>query len=704
MKTKFTLSFFLLVIIGVTAFTHPVNEKQARIVATNFYYEVLNQYRYAIEYDNIVIRDVFTAYEYGQTMYYAFDLNPEGFVIVSAEDGMKPVIGYSFEGEFPRYTDSKSNYGSFIKSYCDEIRYIRQNNLTGDEYISQLWDHLLTNDIGNLSTEKGGRDVEPLLFNLWNQDDPYNIMCPFDPAGPGGHVYAGCVATAMSMIMQYWGYPDHGEGSHSYNASGYGTQTADFENTWYDWSGMQHEAQNVYPWAIAEIQYHCAVAVDMGFGPNGSGANSSIVDDRLRQYFRYENVTYLEKQDYSNTQWMAHLSADIDAGKPIFYRGTNTDNLGHAFVCDGYQGTYFHFNFGWSGSGNGYYSLYNVNGFHRWQACVKNFYPTEASYPYFAEGNYEINTLAGSITDGSGPVEDYLNNQNATWLINPQSEEDSVTNIDMTFYKFDLEASDVVVVYDGNNTGAPVLGSYSGANPPVIGYFLTSSGNQVLVTFQTNGSGTAPGFLLEFTSDIPEFCSGLVTFTEPTASFNDGSNSFYYNNGAACMWRIQPEFASNITLYFDEFDTEEGFDVLKVYDGSSLLGSYSGDQIPDPVTASSGSMFITFNTNAWVNNPGFEAYYTIDNVSVKENGGFEVLSIYPNPTSDNIYVKFRSSDDKQYSLRLMSITGKLVYEQDYTEMNDWTNAVIDVSNLSDGIYMLNIQTDTKSVTKRIIVE
>ncbi len=702
MKTK---NYFFLIIFligfGLSVQAKTVEQKDAERAAINLFYEKVNQYVEPINYEDIVIKNIFVKTQDGETMFYAFDFEGGGFAIIAAEDNMYPVIGYSYTGNFSINAKPESNYGSFIQSYVDDIAYIRINNLKADNYISSTWKHLLINDISQLQTEKSGRDVEPLLFNLWNQDDPYNLMCPLDDQGPGGRVYAGCVATAMSMIMHYWGYPEVGEGSHTYTPSGYPTQTANFGSTYYDWYGMQHEAENIFPWAIAELQWHCGVAVDMMYGWDGSGAFSSDVDNALHDYFRYNNAVYQEKTN--NTVWMNMLHDQIDNGWPVYYSGVSQDNYGHAFVCDGYQDTDFHFNFGWSGQDNGYYSIYKLE-YYRFQKCVKNFYPTDNDYPYYAEGNYEITTLAGSFTDGSGPIEDYLNNQSATWLINPQTEQDSVTDITLTFEKFDLEASDEIVVYDGSDDSAPVLATFTGANPPTTGQTIGSSGNQLCVTFETNGSGTAEGFLIEFKSSTPEFCSGMTNFTEPTATFSDGSGTFNYSNGTACMWKIEPAYVGNITLYFNALDTEEDIDVIKVYDGTSLIGTFSGDEIPDPVVASSGSMFITFNANAWINAPGFEAYYTIDNVSVKENGGFEVLSIYPNPTSDNIYVKFRSSDDKQYSLRLMSITGKLVYEQDYTEMNDWTNAVIDVSNLSDGIYMLNIQTDTKSVTRRIVVE
>ena len=130
--------------------------------------------------------------------------------------------------------------------------------------------------------------MDPLLPVLWNQDFPYNAYCPLDAAGPGGHVYAGCVATAMSMIMTYYRYPEHGTGSYSYNYSPYGNISANFGQTYYDWDAMLNSitsgsgrAVN----AIAELQYQCGVSVRMMYGADGSGAYSEDVPYALRTYF-----------------------------------------------------------------------------------------------------------------------------------------------------------------------------------------------------------------------------------------------------------------------------------------------------------------------------------------------------------------------------------------------------------------------------------
>ncbi len=328
--------------------------------------------------------------------------------------------------------------------------FIRDNNIEADPAIVAEWNHLLTDDIHSLAASRGGRDVEPLLDCEWNQGSPYNKLCPEDPAGPGGHVWVGCVATAMAQIMYYWRYPETGTGSHCYTPGNmsYGQQCANFGATEYQWGGMINSVDSKNPIPNAELQYHCAVSMNMNFSPSGSGAYSFMVPNSLHSYFRYNSAQYLDKSDYNTTSWINILKSEFDLGRPLYYSGFSNEG-GHAFVCDGYQDNDFHFNFGWSGNSNGYYSLYDVGGFNQGQAIVRYFMPTDPGYPYHQTGTKVITLKSGSITDGSGPVEDYLDNNTATWIIDPQTIQDSITDITLIFSRFETAPGDYVRIYDG---------------------------------------------------------------------------------------------------------------------------------------------------------------------------------------------------------------------------------------------------------------
>ncbi len=702
MKTRKLLFLSILLLSTISfVFGKNVDINDAKKVAVNFYYEKVNQFVQTINYSEIRIKDSFVKKVNNEVVFYAFDMENGGFVIVSAEDAFVPVIGYSYKGFYPKTADGLTNYGSYMESYIDQITFIRTNNITADQEVSETWEYFLTENISQLLTITDDKDVDPLVASMWNQDDPYNIMCPADPAGPGGHVYAGCVATCMSQVMHYWRYPFQGEGQHSYYCSGYGTQTANFGQTEYDWDGMMNEIDASNPYPIGELQYHCGVSVDMNYSPNGSGAMSEDVDNAVRDYFRYDNANFIEKSWYSTSQWITILQDELDLGRPLYYSGRTTSNSGHAFVCDGYQGTNFHFNFGWGGYGNGFYTIYNVNGFYLHQKAVRYFYPTDADYPYYASGSTILTNTSGSFTDGSGPVEDYLNNTEASWLIDPQTSQDSITDITLHFIQFDLESNDFVTVYDGETTGDPVLGTFTGSSLPSN---ITSTGNKILITFVSDGTGTAPGFMIEYTSSYPSYCSGLTMLTEVTEDFSDGSSTFNYRNGSVCMWKIEPDYAGTITLYFTSFNTEEDYDKVMVYDGTSIITTLSGDEIPDPITATSGSMFITFNTNSTITAPGWEAYYEIDNVGIIENDIFESFAIFPNPTNENLNLKFTISKTQNIQMKLMKITGEVVYSENLTNFDGDYQKTIDVSQYSKGIYVISLITEKGTVNKKIVIK
>ena len=652
MKTKFLLFLSILFLLHANIYASFVGIDDARKVAKNYYYEKVNQFHDGIEYENVSILYEYTKSINNEILYYAFDFG-QGFVIVSAEDAFIPVLGYSYDGIYPT-EDISYNYESFMQSFIEQIQYVRENSISADNEIINSWKHLLTDDFTKLNISTDRDLIEPLTAGMWNQDSPYNFLCPEDPDGPSGRVYAGCVATAMSMIMYYWRYPINGTGQHSYYPSPeYGHLSVNFGETYYQWNGMKDNIDNLNPVPIAEIMYHCGVAVDMGYGPNGSGASSASVPGRINAYFRYNSAQYLEKNNYQQSAWITILKNEINMGRPLYYRGSSNDG-GHAFVCDGYEDDNFHFNFGWSSSGNGYYTLYSVNGYNQYQGCVRFFYPTDPDYPYYASGLTNITQVSGSFTDGSGPIEDYLNNANASWLIDPQTAQDSIKWITLGFTHFDLEENDFVRVYDGETIEAEMIGEFTGNNLPAN---ISSTGNKMFITFESNGSGTAPGFKAEFSTSRPTYCSGLTTLTDPSGSLSDGSGSFYYKNGSVCKWMIQPPDAEEVTITFTSFKTIEDEDLVKIYNTatSQLLATYSGDYtttLPEPVTSPSGKLYILFTSSSHNNDEGWDAVYStpVENPTIYVNPGFQFVSSNFEPTNPDMeeVVQEIITDDLQY--------------------------------------------------------
>lgn len=144
--------------------------------------------------------------------------------------------------------------------------------------------------------------------------------------------------------------------------------------------------------------YHCGVSVDMNFGPDGSGAYSKDVETALRQYFGYCAASYQERSKYTEEEWIALLKSELDKSQPVYFSGSSDSGGGHAIVCDGYDANdYFSFNLGWSGSGNDYYSINDVAGYHNNEAAVVNIFPLEIN----ADDNGIIYVSADGTGDGS---------------------------------------------------------------------------------------------------------------------------------------------------------------------------------------------------------------------------------------------------------------------------------------------------------------
>ena len=655
--------------------------------------------RTGIDANQVSIVDVFAAESNNQPVYYVFNMAPEGYVIIAAEDAFYPVIAWSDEGSFSEINAPQSLIG-WMGKYIDNINYLRENNIQADQEIALKWEKALTYDTQNAG-KYGEIIVDSFLPAVWNQDSPYNWYAPEAQGGPGGKAYAGCVATAMSMVMYYWRWPWEGEGSHSYYAGSYGTLSADFGNSYYDYYGMPTASDNKFCHPIALLMYHCAVAVDMDFSPDGSGAYSFDVPNAVKSYFKYDNSAQ-HVQRGSIGSWIVLLRDQLDLGYPLYYSGQSSSG-GHAFVCDGYTDDfYFHFNFGWSGSGNGWFELNDVGGYSSSNAIIKNYIPDQSIYAPSCDETVVITAQFGSVVDCSNPAESYAPNVTQSWLIDPQTALDSITDIDIMWKQFALASGDKVTVYDGEDDSAPVLGEFTGTDLPED---LTSTGNKLFVVFETDGSGEDLGFYFDFKSTLPTYCSGVTTLTDFAGTITDGSLDFDYNNSSSCMWLINVETAISIGLDFVSFDLEDGNDVVKIYDAvtNEQVAEYTGTTIPDELNVATTQLLIAFNTNKTITGEGFEINYSAS-VGVEDVEALQNLSVSPNPAVNMLNVNFNLAYTGDVTVSLFDMSGKRVFSDKNSAFRGTYNNNIDISNLSKGVYILNVVSDRKTESKRVVIK
>ena len=323
---------------------------------------------------------------------YVFNFD-NGYVMVSADDVAYPILSFG-EGETFDINNIPDGLAYYLGYYASQINYAVTNGFVPEAEVAAQWEHVMRDGFENDNRSTRG-DVSPILTTTWNQDSPYNYYCPTGQGGPGGKAYAGCVATAMSMVMKRWNWPDHGQGSHSYTPSGYPTQSVDFESTYYDWNNMPNACNNSNYQAVATLMYHCGVAVDMQYSPSGSGAYSIDVPGAIHDYFRYtSHCEHLSRDQYSKTEWEDLLIRNLEYGFPLYYSGSG-DGGGHAFGCDGYRESdrKFHFNWRWSGYMNNYFAIDALNcgyngTFNENQSAIFDFVP-----------DYIYDALIPAVTD-----------------------------------------------------------------------------------------------------------------------------------------------------------------------------------------------------------------------------------------------------------------------------------------------------------------
>ncbi|MBC8486658.1 MAG: C10 family peptidase [Bacteroidetes bacterium] len=396
MTKKILHAALFLLFLNSMLYAGEVSVDKARNTAKNLFFERAGQFS-DVKYEKIIFSDELIIKENQTLLFYVFNLpDNKGFVIVSAEDNVYPILGYSFESNYSE-EDQPPAFVDWFENYKDQIIYVKKNKLKSTSEIKSQWEKYTT------KPEKSTKNyVEPLIQTAWDQDCYYNEQCPVDYSGACDRARVGCVAVAMAQVMKYHSYPPQGTGSHGYYSS-YGYLTANFGETTYNWDEMPDYITD-FNFEIAQIGSHCGIAVEMWYGPNGSGANSADVGPALMNYFGYSSGATLEyKDDYSNSEWENLLRTELDALRPMYYRGSGSG--GHAFVCEGYQdNNHFHFNWGWGGLYNGYYYVSNLHpGTHYYsenQAVLINVKPPEPPVADFAANTTVVLTGSGvNFTD-----------------------------------------------------------------------------------------------------------------------------------------------------------------------------------------------------------------------------------------------------------------------------------------------------------------
>ena len=658
----------------------PVDQQKAQKVGTRFLSTTaLSQKNADIKLDLVTM-----AVDRDATDYYVFNVsNGEGFVVIAGDDRVRPILAYSTTGKY-NPNDVADGFQYTLNGFRNEIQYVREHNLTATPDIVAEWKSV--SETGSLN--RGGQTravVEPLCHSIWNQNYPWNSQCPpcVDTLGNGGHVFAGCAATAMGQVMKFWDWPAVGNGSHSYNADGIGPLTANFGETEYHFEliplALDSTSSEEEIYYVAQLLYHLGIALDMQYSAVGSGANALSVYTAFQSYFRYtRDFPQINAGDlipgygYTNEEWAQMLKdGGLDEHLPVFYTGSDDGGAGgHAFVCDGYdENDYFHFNWGWSGRDDAWCPIGALH------TTRYDFNQTNMFVGHIVPENNEYFSRPDSVSK-MAVLEEAFDAARLTWT-NPTTDLNGNTLTDITSVTIRRNFEEIAVLTDVE-AGADMEYIDNGLEPGLYEYsiYVTNEagisrttyrsilvGEKCNIVFQMHDNG-GDGWKGAAISIADENFNRLavVTMTQGSALVVDlplltGNLNFIWNSG---WYHAYPEY---------DTDSECSFTIINAQ-GQTIYTS----------TGLEEGVFLTYDPC------DFDA---IDE-TVVDNG----VSVYPNPTNGLLNVN---------GCGTMRITVSNMLGQTLFETTAEDNTTLDLSSYGQGFYLVRIATENGVMVQKINV-
>ena len=525
----------ILILLPLTVYSAPVSESICRKVAASF----LESRNRICDVNSLQLINGRAATRAGeQKEYYIFNTPGKGFVIISGDDSVLPVIGYSPDGEYID-DDSMTNFKHWMGIWSDAIRANRKNGLEPTADIKSEWGKYTDNGAALAA------DGDEILLEtaLWAQGDPYNMYCP--QIG-GGRAVTGCVATAIGILMKYFEWPVAGKGTlPGYTHGSIVVQPVELGEE-YDWKNMpmslSSSSSDVEKHAVATLLYHVGVSVKAMYGESSTGAYSQDVREALVTYMDYDRSAILKyAKNYSKEEWVSMIKNNIKNVGPLLYGGVS-DAGGHQFLVTGYDADdRFYINWGWGGANNGYYS-----------------YP---GFSDFIEGNDAIFNLKKNC-GGETPASINL-------IHRPGS---AKPGISLSCINIEKDIPFTAIVESFQNAGdEPFEGE--------LGIARVSSGREVI---EVLGSMTVAE--LNETSLLPGYYFNSASFQDCTISSEPGIGEklmgvFRAGEGfdwSVCSYdRTDPELVGEILLA-DPFSIEQSTSLVYLTEGKLKITSKNG--------------------------------------------------------------------------------------------------------------------------------
>ena len=390
MKTKHLFLTAILLVFSVLVVAEPVDPMRALETAEQFLTKDSQTKRIKSRTEAVSTYEIIYTHPMPNServAFYVVKLGEKGFIIISGDDVATPILGYSYTNSWPTSISAEGDtiLPSQVLSYLNDMAL--QIETAIEKYpnleSSEEWDNVGQKAVRKTSAHKSADalpdSVGPLLTTTWGQGQYYNALCPKDAEGEDGHVPTGCVATAMAQIINYWGQKEEikTRGIHSYDSQ-YGNLTVNYDSTSYDFANMPDaltaESTPEQIKAVAKLMYECGVAVNMQYSAWASGANNYDARASLINFYHFNpNLSFAEKNHFSNSEWAYLVRKNIVNQQPVYYA---SQGAAHAFICDGFnQDGYYHFNFGWSGNADGWYLIeaiapHGIENFNSYQTAL----------------------------------------------------------------------------------------------------------------------------------------------------------------------------------------------------------------------------------------------------------------------------------------------------------------------------------------------
>ena len=676
------LVLFLIMAVQVSqVHSQPVSLKEAEQVAQNFFGK--SQIHKSVQ----TCADM--SIKGSDTLFYVFNAD-NGFIVVSGDKKVVPILAYSTESAYDA-DNVIPPVKMWLDSYQSQLLEIKEDkSLEQSISVSKAWEELQK----PIKVRKSGTSAPtPLIMSKWGQGKFFNYYCPED--AKAGYSYnnravTGCVATAMAQIMYYFRYPEMGIGENTYYHYDYGELYADFSKAKYDYNAMIDNPTDIQiPTCL--LMSHCGIAVEMNYGPDGSGAYSETAAYVLIDNFGYSPKTQLIGREYTKN-WDSLLVSHLDNRIPLYYAGTDTARyVGHAFVCDAYQtdsngNYYYHFNFGWDGIQDGYFYTEPLSNrfltYHVRQRTIINAYPDTAKFNYSnppLTGTTILTAESGSFTHGT--IYDCPQNMDYTWIIRPDADDIEKIQFNM---QYKLAKNDTLFVRSLKGNFNRIF-TYDTAN-----FSTDIIDTEIIVRLKTtNQQDESGGFSANYAIKRPSYCTGVKHLTANQGIVDDGSGDSRYNNFTSCRWTISVS-GSSITVVFPKFETEKDKDILTIIDlaqsSRPVLAELSGNLTDSTYTFKTNRLALIFETDEKNIYQGWTLNYDTDVVGISDFEENKRIKIYPNPTTEQL--KIELGELKIENVEIMDVLGRTLNNCQLSILN--SQLIIDVSPLTSGIYFLKI--------------